>query len=54
MAFYPNKNEPEITKIKIRDDAIKISKNQTEKHDREKILESLEVDTDYYRKNIKH
>ena len=45
MSTYPNINdEPEFLKIKIRDDEIKNSKNQTEKHDRENILNSIKID----------
>ena len=43
-------NEPELLKIKTRDDEIKNLKNQTEKHDHENILRSLKVDNDYYKK----
>ena len=41
---YPNlinlNNEPELLKIKTRDDEIKNLKYQTEKHDHENILKS--------------
>ena len=51
---YPDlKNEPELLKIKTRDDEIKNLKYQTEKHDHENILKSLKVDNEYYRKNYK-
>ena len=58
MTTYPDlKNEPELLKIKTKDDEIKnlkyeteILKYQTEKHDNEKILKSLKVDIDYYKK----
>ena len=41
MSNYPDlKKEPELLKIKTRDDEIKNLKYQTEKHD-EKILNSL-------------
>ena len=48
---YPNiNNEPELLKIKTRDDEIKNLKYQTEKHDHENILKSLKVDNQYYKK----
>ena len=51
MTSYPDlKNEPELLKIKTRDDEIKNLKYQTEKHDHENILKSLKVDNDYYKK----
>ena len=54
MSNYPDlKNEPELLKIKTRDDEIKNLKNQTEKHDYENILKSLKVDNEYYRKKYK-
>ena len=38
MTTYPNlNNEPELLKLKTRDDEIKILKYQTEKHDHENI-----------------
>ena len=43
MTTYPDlKNEPELLKIKTRDDEIKNSKYQTEKHDHENILKYTE------------
>ena len=54
MTTYPDlKNEPELLKIKTRDDEIKALKYQTEKHDHENILKSLKVDNDYYKKKYK-
>ena len=54
MSTYPGlKNEPELLKIKTRDDEIKNLKYQTEKHDHENILKSLKVDNDYYKKKYK-
>ena len=54
MTTYPDlKNEPELLKIKTRDDEIKNLKYQTEKHDHENILKSLKVDNDYYKKKYK-
>ena len=55
MTTYPDlKNEPELLKIKTRADEIKNLKYQTEKHDYEKILKSLKVDNEYYKKKYKN
>ena len=55
MSTYPNmNNEPELLKIKTRDDEIKNLKHQTEKHDHENILKSLKVDNEYYLKKYKN
>ena len=54
MSNYPDlKNEPELLKIKTRDDEIKNLKYQSEKHDHENILKSLKVDNEYYKKKYK-
>ena len=54
MTTYPDlKNEPELLKIKTRDDEIKNLKYQTEKHDFENILKSLKNDNVYYTKKYK-
>ena len=54
MSTYPNLiNEPELLKIKTRDDEIKNLKYQTERHDHENIWKSLKIDNDYYKKSIK-
>ena len=54
MTTYPDiKNEPELIKIRTRDDEIKNLKYQTEKHDHENIIKSLKVDNEYYKKNYK-
>ena len=54
MTNYPNLNiEPELLKIKTRDDETKNSKYQTEKHDHENILKSLKIDNEYYKKKQK-
>ena len=51
---YPNlNNEPELLKIKTRDDEIKNLKYQTEKHDHENILKSLKIENEYYKKKYK-
>ena len=55
MTTYPDlKNEPELLKIKTRDDEFKNLKYQTEKHDHENILKSLKVDNEYYKKKYKN
>ena len=54
MWNYPDlKNEPELLRIKTRDDEIKNLKYQTEKHDYENILKSLKRDNEYYKKKYK-
>ena len=54
MNNYPDlKNEPELLKIKTRDDEIKNLKYQTEKHDFDNILKSLKSDNEYYKKKYK-
>ena len=54
MSVYPDlKNEPELLKIKTRDDDIKNLKYQTEKHDHENILKSLKNDNESYKKKYK-
>ena len=54
MSTYPNlNNEPELLKIKTRDDEIRNLKYQTEKHDHENILKSLKSDNVYYTKKYK-
>ena len=54
MSTYPYLNiEPELLKIKTRVDGIKKLKYQTEKHDHENILKSLQVDNEYYKKKYK-
>ena len=54
MSGYPNiNNEPELLKIKTRDDEIKNLKYQTEKHDHKIILKSLKNDNEYYKKKYK-
>ena len=54
MSTYPNmNNDPELLKIKTKDDEIKHLKYRTEKHDYESIIKSLKNDIDYYRKKYK-
>ena len=55
MSNYPDlKNEPELLKIKTRDEEIKNLKYQSEKHDFENILKSLKNDKNYYDKKYKN
>ena len=54
MTTYPSINtEPELLKIKTRDNEIKNLNYQTEKHDHKNILNSLKIDNEYYRKKYK-
>ena len=54
MTTYPNlNNDPEILKIKTKNDQLKKVHYKTEKHDHETILKSLKVDNDYYKKKYK-
>ena len=51
MNGYPNlNNEPELLKIKTRDDEIKNLKYQAEKHDYENILKTLKADNEKNKK----
>ena len=51
---YPNINgDPELVKIKTRDDEVKNLKYQTEKHDHENILKSLRIDNEFYQTKYK-
>ena len=54
MSTYPDlKNEPELLKIKTRDDEIKNLKYQTEKHDYENIIKILKLIVKNIKRNIK-
>ena len=54
MTTYPNLNiELELLKIKTQADEIKNLKYQTEKHDHENILKSLNIDNENYQKKYK-
>ena len=54
MSTNPNlNNEPELLKIKTRDDEIKNLEYQTEKHGFENILKSLIKDIESYKKKYK-
>ena len=55
MSTYPDlKNEPELLKIKTKDDQLKELQYKTERHDHENILKSLKVDNEYYKKKYKN
>ena len=54
MSTYPNlNNDPDLFKIKTRDDEIKNLKYRTEKHDHEIILNSLKIHNEYYKLKYK-
>ena len=54
MSTYPDlKNEPELLKIKTKDDQLKELQYRTEKHDHENILKSLKSDKESYKKKYK-
>ena len=54
MTTYPDLNkQPELLKIKTRDDEIKNLNYQNEKHDFESILKSLKSDNEKYKKKYK-
>ena len=46
MAYPIMKKEPEILKIKTKDDESKNLKYQTEKHDHKNILKKMKVDSE--------
>ena len=51
---FPNLNyEPEILKIKTREDEIENLKYQIEKLDHENILKSPKIDNQYHKKNFR-
>ena len=54
MTTYPNlNNEPELLKIKQRDDEIEKLKYQAEKQDHGIVLKSLKIDIEFYKKKYK-
>ena len=54
MSTYPDlKNEPELLKIKTKDDQLKELQYRTEKHDHENILKSLKSDNETYKEIYK-
>ena len=54
MNTYPDlKSEPELLKIKTKDDQLKKLQYRTEKHDHENILKSLKADNEKYKKIYK-
>ena len=55
MSTYPKlNNDPELLKIKTKDDEIKDSKYRSERHDHEIILKSLKIEKVYYKKKYKN
>ena len=55
MSTYPDLiNEPELLKIKTKDDQIKEVQYRQEKYDHENVLKSLKVDNEYYKKKYKN
>ena len=62
MSTYPSlNNDPELLKIKTKDDEIKNLKNETEnlknyseRHNHENILKSLKFDNEYYKQKYKN
>ena len=54
MSTYPDlKSEPELLKIKTKDDQLKELQYKTEKHDFEKILKPLKNDNESYKKKYR-
>ena len=54
MTTYPNlNNEPELLKIRSKDDQLKELQYRTEKHDFENILKSLKSDNEPFKKKYK-
>ena len=53
MTYPKISNDPELLKVKTRDDEIKNLKYQTEKHDHENILKSLKSDNESHKKKYK-
>ena len=50
MSTYPNLNyDPQLLKIKTKDDEIKDLKYELEKHDHENLSKSLKIDNEYYK-----
>ena len=51
---YPNLNiDPELLKLKVKDDEIKELKYRLEKHDYENILKTRKIDSEYYKKKYR-
>ena len=53
MAYPSLNNDPELLKIKTKDDQLKELQYSTEKHDHENILKSLKADNENYKKIYK-
>ena len=52
---YPNlNNEPELLKIRSKDDQLKELQYKTEKHDFQNILKSLKMIMNLMKRNINH
>ena len=50
MAYPTLIIDPELLKLKIKDDQLKELQYTTEKHDYENFLKSLKIDNEYYKK----
>ena len=50
MANSDINGDPELLKVRTKDDQLKELQYKTEKQDYEKLLKSLKVDKDYYKK----
>ena len=56
MSTYPNNiknSEPELLRIKIKDDENKDLKYKTEKHDYKNILKAPKIDNEHFKKKYK-
>ena len=54
MTSYPSlNNDPELLKIKTKDDEINEIKYKTEIYEYENFLKTLEIDNDYIKKNYR-
>ena len=54
MSVYPNKsNEPELLKMRTKEDQLKELQYKTEKHDHENILKPLKNDNESIKKKYK-
>ena len=54
MTTYSNlNNEPELLKMKTKNDEVKDSNYKTEEHNSDILLKSLEIDNEYYKKKYK-
>ena len=54
MSTYPNlNNDPQVSRIKTKDDKIRDIKYKIERHDHKKVLKSLYIVEDYFRNKYK-